>query len=256
MLLFEAALDAGKLIAPEGSSAWDMYLRLDASDRARVKGALADALERSSRAIIFGDVRSDNLSGKIEEFRLAGQMLSKLRALRPEADLAALEKLSAAYALIALQFYDEAERIIAGIAASGMAAAQNALGLIHQGRLDFWQAERAFRRAIEIDQSWSAPRYNLALLLKKQGREGALAELERAAQLDPKNLAVLIALGDEYFARQMWPQSIEAYRRAIALKPDDADLHAKLGHALYSGGLRQEAEVEYRRAKELTGKRP
>jgi tetratricopeptide (TPR) repeat protein len=254
ILLFEVALAAGQLIAPEGSSAWDIYMRLDAGDRARLKDALAGALERSSRAIIFGDIRSDSLSSKVEDFKLAGQMLSRLRALG--VDLAALEKLSAAYALIALQFYDEAERIIAGISSAHAAAAQNALGLIHQGRLDFWMAERAFRRAIEIDQNWVAPRYNLALLLKKQGRSEALAELERAAELDPKNLAVLIALGDEYFARQIWPRAIEAYRRAISLSPNDADLHSKLGHALYSQGLRQEAEVEYRRAKELTGKRP
>jgi tetratricopeptide (TPR) repeat protein len=224
-------------------------------DRERLEDRLADALERSSRAILFGDIRSDKLSSKVEQFKLAGQMLARLRALRPGADLAALEKLSAAYALIALQFYDEAERVIAGISSAQPGAAQNALGLIHQGRLDFWQAERAFRRAIQLDQKWIAPRYNLALLLKKQGRSEALAELEQAAELDPKDLAVLIALGDEYLARQMWPRAIEAYRRAISLSPNDADLHSKLGHALYGQGLRQEAEVEYRRAKELTGKR-
>jgi Flp pilus assembly protein TadD len=40
------------------------------------------------------------------------------------------------------------------------------------------------------------------------------------------------------------------------LKPSDDGLHTKLGHALYSQGLQDEANREYQKAKELRGKQP
>ena len=45
-----------------------------------------------------------------------------------------------------------------------LASVENALGLVFQGKLDAWRAERAFKRAIELDGKWAAPHYNLALV--------------------------------------------------------------------------------------------
>jgi len=63
-------------------------------------------------------------------------------------------------------------------------------------------------------------------------------------------------LGDEYFTRQQWKQAAEAFRKAVALKPADDNLHTKLGHALYSQGLQDEANREYEKARELRRKQP
>ena len=125
------------------------------------------------------------------------------------------------------------------------------MGLVYQGKLDNFRAERAFKRAVEIDPNWAAPHFNLALLFRGQQNEAALAELEQAAALDSKNAGLLIALGDEYFAKQQWPRAAESYRKAIANKPNDDNLHTKLGHALYSQGLQAEADREYQKAREL-----
>jgi Flp pilus assembly protein TadD len=67
---------------------------------------------------------------------------------------------------------------------------------------------------------------------------------------------LLTALADEYFARQQWKQAAETFRKAVALKPSDDNLHTKLGHALYSQGLKDEANGEYQKAQELRRKRP
>jgi Flp pilus assembly protein TadD len=63
-------------------------------------------------------------------------------------------------------------------------------------------------------------------------------------------------VGDEYFAREKWADSAEWYRKAIEASPLDSALRTKLGHALYSSGLREEANREYKKALELRSKQP
>ena len=262
VLQVEAAIASRTLIEPRNTSAWDLYQRLQsesgtAAEAARLKPVLAQALISQGRAIVGGDVRSDNISDKVDDFKRAGQMLARARSLTPEnVDVNSLEKLSAAEALISLQFYDEAERALAPLQAAKLAAVENALGLVYQGKLDAWRAERAFKRASELDTKWAAPHHNLALLYRSQQNQAALGEFEAAAASDPNNLTLLTALGDEYFTRQQWKQAADAFSRAIALKPSDDNLHTKLGHALYSQGLQEEANREYQKAQELRRRQP
>ncbi|HTG16599.1 MAG TPA: tetratricopeptide repeat protein, partial [Blastocatellia bacterium] len=68
-----------------------------------------------------------------------------------------------------------------------LAAIENAMGLVYQGKLDLFRAERALKRAIELNPKWAAPHYNLALVYRSQQNEQALLELEAAATLDPSN---------------------------------------------------------------------
>jgi tetratricopeptide (TPR) repeat protein/uncharacterized caspase-like protein len=262
ILQLETAIASKNLIEPRNASAWDLYQQLasdpvTAADAARLKPVLTAALAGQGRVIVSGDVRVDNISDKVDEFKRAGQMLARARTLTPDnGDVSALEKLSAAEALIALQFYDEAERALGQLQTAKLAAVENALGLVYQGKLDTFRAERAFKRAIELDGKWAAPHYNLALLYRSQQNQASLSELEAAASLDSSNVNLLAALGEEYFTRQQWKQATETFRKAVALKPSDDNLHTKLGHALYSQGQQDEANREYQKAQELRGKRP
>jgi tetratricopeptide (TPR) repeat protein/uncharacterized caspase-like protein len=258
ILELEAAISTGRLVEPKGNSAWDLYQQLSqqpaaAADAARLKPQLAAALTKAGKEIVSGFALGDTIADRTDDFRRAGQMLLRARTLAPEnSDVVALEKLSAAQALIALQFYDEAEKALTLLPKSE--ATENALGLVFTGRLDYWKAERAFRNAIELKADWAAPHYNLGLLFRAQKKAEALAAFEQAAKLDTKTVALFIALGDEYFSLSQWQPAAEAYRKAVALKPYDDNLHTKLGHALYSQGLRDEANREYQKAKELRSK--
>lgn len=261
-LQIEVAIASTNLIEPKNNCAWDFYQQLAsdpsaAPDLARLKPKLAQALAAQGRSIVGGDVRSDNISEKVDDFKRAGQLLSRARSLTPEnSEAIALEKLSAAEALISLQFFDEAGRALSQLQSTKLAAVENAFGLVYQGKLDAWQAERAFKKAIELDAKWAAPHYNLALLYRSQQNKVSLAELEAAAALDQNNVAIAAALGEEYFTRQQWKQAADSFRRAVALKPSDDNLHTKLGHALYSQGLQDEANREYQKARDLRGKQP
>jgi tetratricopeptide (TPR) repeat protein len=260
VLQLEVAIASNNLIEPKNNCAWDYYQRLAsdpiaAPDIARLKPKLAQALAAQGRAIVVGDVRSDNISDRVDDFKRAGQLLARARLLAPEdSEVIAFEKLSAAEALISLQFFDEADRALAPLQSAKLASVENALGLVHQGRLDNFQAERAFKRAIELDSKWAAPHYNLALLYRSQQNQAALAELEAAAALDQTNVSIASGLAEEYFLRQQWKQAADMFRKAVALKPGDDNLHTKLGHALYSQGLQDEANREYQKARELRTK--
>jgi len=261
-LQVEAAIASGSLIGPGEANAWDLFQRLTrdqpSSETVRdLKPRLGEALLSSGRTIVLGDVRSDNISNKVEEFKRAGQLISRARSLMPDNNEAqALEKLCASAALIALQFYDEAERSLSQIQGARLAAVENALGIIYRGKFDDYRAERAFKRSIDLDPKWAAPHYNLALLFKSQKRESVVDLLSRASELDPSNPTLHTTLGDEHFERKQWQQAVDAYRKAVALRPDDDALHTKLGHALYSNGLRDEANVEYQKAADLRKRRP
>ena len=257
VLQLEAAIASRSLIEPRNSSAWDLYQRMlsepaGAADAARLKTVLAQALVAEGRTITSGDLRIDNVSDKVDDFKRAGQMFARARSLTGDnAEIGVLEKLSAAGALISLQFYDEAERALAPLQATKLAAIENAMGLVYHGKLDGFRAERAFKRAIEMDPKWSTPHYNLGLLYRSQQNQAALNEFEAAASADPSNVILITALGDEYFSRQQWKQAADSFRKAIALKPTDDNLHTKLGHALYSQGSQEEANREYQKAQEL-----
>lgn len=260
ILQIEAAIASRNLIEPRNASAWDLYQKLGSdpgavAETARLKPMLANALVDAGRSIVAGDVRGDNVSDLVDDFKRAGQMLVRARSLvSQDTEVAALEKVGAAEALIALQFYDEAERALGQLQAVKLAAIENAMGLVYQGKLDTFRAERALKRAIELNPKWAAPHYNLALVYRSQQNEQALLELEQAATIDPSNASLVIALGDELFARQQWQRAAESFRKAIALRPSDDTLHTKLGHALYSLGLKDEADREYQKARQVRAK--
>lgn len=260
ILQLEAAIATKNLLEPKNNSAWDLYQRMlsepgAAADASRLRPVLADALLAQGRVIVGGDVRADNVSDRVDEFKRAGQMLARARSIAPEnSEVIALEKLSAAEALLALQFYDEAERALSPLQTAKLAPVENALGLVYLGKLDTYRAERAFKRASEIDPKWAIPHYNLALLYRSQQNQASLAELEAAVNCDQINVSIVTALGDEYFARQQWKQSADTFRKAVALRPNDDNLHTKLGHALYSLGSQDEANREYQKAQELRRK--
>jgi tetratricopeptide (TPR) repeat protein len=260
-LQLELALDQGSIVSPTGSSAWDLYQKLAAVDPPvrelpQLKSRLIEALLVRSNTIVAGDVRSDNISSNVDDFRLAGQMLTRLHVFQPDnPDIGRLQKLSAAEALIALQFYDEAAKALEGLRTPPVGSVENALGLATLGQLSDYEAERHFKRAIELEPKWAAPHYNLALMYRNQKKDTCLTELEQAARLEASNPAILGALGDEYFERKQWNEAATAYRQTLRIKPNDDALHTKLGHSLYSQGLRSEADKEYQRAKELAGRK-
>ncbi|MGA8501412.1 MAG: tetratricopeptide repeat protein [Candidatus Sulfotelmatobacter sp.] len=86
-----------------------------------------------------------------------------------------------------------------------------------------WQgAEQEFRRAIELNPNFArAHHWYGNLLLGPEGRhEEAIAELERARELDPLSLIVNADVGFGYYLAGRYEPALQAYRKVLALNPN------------------------------------
>jgi tetratricopeptide (TPR) repeat protein len=80
----------------------------------------------------------------------------------------------------------------------------------------------------------------------------ALQENQRALQLDPRNADAIIGLARSYESAGRAADAEAAFKKAIALRPDSWDGYNQLGGFLYDHQRYEEAVAQYRHAIELT----
>ena len=107
---------------------------------------------------------------------------------------------------------------------------------------DWPEAERAFRRAIELHPGYATAHQWYGNFLSVVGRsEESIVEFERALALDPLSALKFAALGwGCYFARQ-YERAVEECRRGIELEPGNMVAHAWLALGLEALGRSDEA---------------
>jgi serine/threonine-protein kinase len=82
--------------------------------------------------------------------------------------------------------------------------------------------------------------------------ELALQESQRALQLDPRNADAIISLARSYESAGRIADAEAAFRKAIALRPDSWDGYNQLGGFLFDHQRYDDAVAQYRHAIELT----
>lgn len=91
-------------------------------------------------------------------------------------------------------------------------------------------------------QDDSAGHYKKGVDLYKQGRyEKAIEAFKQAIRLNPDDADVYHVLGLVYAGLGRWQEAIESYKQAIRLNPDDVEAHNNLGMAYFNLGRYQEA---------------
>jgi TolB-like protein/DNA-binding winged helix-turn-helix (wHTH) protein/Flp pilus assembly protein TadD len=123
----------------------------------------------------------------------------------------------------------------------------------HEYEWKWVDAEREFRRAIELDPNSPVAHKSYAEFLMHGGRgTEAIAEMERARELDPLSLIVNTLVGFAYGNARQYDRAIEEYDKVIQLDPRFAPAHYFLGAALAQKGRYDEAIAHLQTAKDLS----
>jgi TolB-like protein/Tfp pilus assembly protein PilF len=138
---------------------------------------------------------------------------------------------------------------------AGLAAAHTSSGLIKfQYDWDWKGAEEEFTEAISLNFNYAPAHHFFADYLKAMGRfDKALAEIEKARELDPLSLAINIGVGHVLYLSRQYDRAIEAYQRAVELEPGFMATHAWFGRPYLEKGMFAEAIAELETAVRLSG---
>ena len=116
--------------------------------------------------------------------------------------------------------------------------------------LNFTEADREFRRAIELNPNYAtAHQWYAETGLVPLGRfDDAIAEARRALELDPLSLVINADLGTTLTSARRYDEAIEQLQKTVEMDPAFYYAHWTLGNALEMKGLNEEAIAEYKKA--------
>lgn len=106
------------------------------------------------------------------------------------------------------------------------------------------RAEARYRAVLELLPDHALAMNNVAWLMSKQGKPGALALAEKANQLMPNRAPLLDTLASVLEADNQLPKAIEAQKRAIAAAPKDPVLNLRLAKLYIKSGDKAGARAE------------
>jgi cellulose synthase operon protein C len=102
---------------------------------------------------------------------------------------------------------------------------------------DFNGAEAAFEKSIQLDKTNPDSQLKLAEVKAAQGSiDGALAICQQASKDYPGDASIQILMGELYESRRDWPKAIDAYQKALAIRPDDPVASNNLAWAIVQSG--------------------
>lgn len=134
-----------------------------------------------------------------------------------------------------------------------LAEAHTSLGLLLFYNLDFQGSTKEFERAIALNPNYATAHhwYGLGPLRCVGNSDKAIAELERALQLDPLSVIINADLGVGLATARRYNEAIAQLRKTIHMDPYFYYAHLHLGKALQLNGQLDEAMTEYKKAAAL-----
>jgi len=135
-----------------------------------------------------------------------------------------------------------------------LAEAYTSLGLIKfQYEWDWSGAEDVLTKAIGINPSYAPAHHFYADFLKAMGRfDEALAEIEKAHELDPFSLVISAGVGHVLYLSREYDRAIEQYQKAVDLDPAFMITHVWFGRPYLEKGMFKEAISELETAVKLS----
>jgi tetratricopeptide (TPR) repeat protein/TolB-like protein len=243
-------VDRSRLRSFGRPEAWGEAPVLQAARSLRVETAVYGRVVRANNELVLQPRAVDLKSGEpiaLEPVTVAeGELLQRLAALPvayartlkvtlTDAEARRIEK--AALPTRSVKAFELFARSQIAAAKGGQDANETAVDLLS--------------RAIEVDSNFVVAQYTLGAVHQNLGnRWKAAAQFRAATQLDANYPEPYKALGDLFLAapRRLFDQAVEAYQKAIDLRPFYADAHVGLGDARAAKGDIDGAIAAYQKA--------
>lgn len=134
-----------------------------------------------------------------------------------------------------------------------LAEAHTSLAWANFHHWDWAGAEKEFKRAIELNQSYPTAHAWYGEYLMVLGRfDEAQREITRALEMNPLSPVLKLALGYRFYYARQFPQAIDQIQKTLAAEPSFVPAHVYLGRARQQTGKYAEAIGEFRKALELS----
>jgi len=119
---------------------------------------------------------------------------------------------------------------------------------------DWPAAERNFRRGLELSPNFAEMHAHYGFCLVLFGRnEEALAEMQRALDLDPLSPRFGFSSARLFFCMRQYDAALDQFRKTLELDPGSAFAHEFLGNAYEKKQMQKEAIAEWSKALHLSG---
>src|SRR5207244_3976542 len=226
--IFQELAPAPAAEAPVAKSADDpLALARDYVSKGLMDVAAAEAVRAVQRGADRGDaaVRGGGAKGRAAGGDAAGArtVLRQAQARAPaRADLRKLQ------GDVALKIGDKSGALAAYRAAleldRGYVQVWLDLGRLYEDKEAWADAQAAYERALEALPTFNEAALALADLLRRSGRaRAAVVRLAEMLEQDPYDLAALLLLGRALLDDKRDEQSLEAFRRALKVEPDQVE---------------------------------
>nr|MBA3354738.1 protein kinase [Pyrinomonadaceae bacterium] len=136
-----------------------------------------------------------------------------------------------------------------------LAEAHTTLAFIHENSWQWYEAEKGYKRAIELNPNYPTAHQWYSIHLRDVGRfDQALTEIKRAQELDPLSLVINENIAEVYLLMGQVNASIEQSKKVIELDPNFLWGHNDLGMAYLQQGRYTEALAELQKVVEGSGR--
>jgi TolB-like protein/DNA-binding winged helix-turn-helix (wHTH) protein/Flp pilus assembly protein TadD len=136
-----------------------------------------------------------------------------------------------------------------------LAEAHNSLAeLLYRFDRDLAGAEREFKRALELNPNYAPAHHWYSMYLAVVGRrQQALAEAQKAYEIDPLSSVVGANLAKKLQENGQYDKAIDQAKRTLEIEPNSAVTHAVLGMVYEAKEMYADAITEYKTALQLGG---
>ncbi|HEV2112729.1 MAG TPA: tetratricopeptide repeat protein, partial [Terriglobales bacterium] len=222
-------LAASRQVNPK---AYEAYLRGRAAWSKQTEESLKKAIEFFQQAITEDPLYSQAYAGMADSYFLLGFGFSPPKEVWPNAKAAALK---------ATEMDDS------------LAEGHVSLGIVLAYYNWAWaDAERELKRAIDLNPGYGNSHHWYGHYLHSVGRlDEALAQMQKAHELDPLSPFMSDDIGTIYFLRREYDHAVDQSRKTIDLDPSYYEVYEVLGLAYEQKGMFSEAIAAFEKGNAL-----